>query len=130
MPAMSNSSQRPPTLAECHRALVRSANLSAREWVGRCHEVCTRLLELNDVRRSLIQGRLDGARLIRGRWAGGRTLGAAYPVKAENGHSWLVLADGRIFDPTCWAFTSTEPRVVIADPNDGRWAADSSEATA
>ncbi len=116
---------RPPTLAQCQRALVLSINSPSREWVGRCHEVCARLLELSDVVDSPIEGRLEGATIVRGRWAGPRS-GGVYPPEASDEHSWLRLADGRLFDPTCWAFTSRTPVLTIAESSDPRWASGNS----
>lgn len=115
---------RPPTLRQCERALRLSDNLPVHEWVGRCHQVCLKLLEQNETTDSPIRGRLEGATLTRGRWAGERAVGAPYPTHASDGHSWLTLADGRIFDPTCWAFTDHTPKITIAPAGDRRWVID------
>lgn len=115
------TSLKPPTLASSQRALMLSENLPAREWVGRCHEVCRRLLDASDTVGSPVEGRLEGARIQRGRWVGERAPDAAYPPQADDGHTWLVLSDGRIWDPTCWAFTGRQPHLTVAGPEDARW---------
>ena len=73
-------------------------------WPGNCHGVATEILNLLPVR---------GMRLARGHWHGpvhGDSVFSAGPSQ----HTWLELEDGRILDPTRWAFTNPhKPRIYL-----------------
>jgi hypothetical protein len=106
-----------PTLQECEQALEDSfgPSESALAWVGRCYEIAAKLLEQNDIEGSVLEGRFpEGTRLCYGHYVGERTSAGAFPNRHDfpfEQHGWLELPDGRVFDPTGWAFHSSEPAI-------------------
>jgi hypothetical protein len=113
-----------PTLEECEQALEDSfgPSGSAAAWVGRCYEIAAKLLAQNDIEGSVLEGRFPkGTRLCYGHYLGERTPAGLYPnhygVPFAQ-HGWLELPDGRIFDPTGWAFYSSEPAIYVGPADD------------
>lgn len=83
--------KRLPTLAACERTLGEKAET----WKGRCFEIASRL-----VREGLVSGHA-----VYGHWRGDVAKGSMFYGNTCGfvQHGWVVLADGRIFDPTRWA---------------------------
>ena len=93
-----------PTLAECEAAVGEPAE----KWVSRCHEIAVKIL--------------DGLKL-----PGKDQYGFYYgPIQEDSSfhprlfarHGWVLLEDGRIFDPTRWTFDSPgEPYIFCLHPD-------------
>lgn len=47
-----------------------------------------------------------------------------HPTEEKHAHSWVVLKDGTILDPTWFQFTDTKPRMMVFPANDSRFEAD------
>lgn len=93
--------KRMPTLAACERALGEKAEA----WKGRCFEIASRL-----VREGLVTGHA-----VYGHWRGDVAKGSMFYGSTCGfvQHGWVVLADGRIFDPTRWAFENVLPYLHV-----------------
>ena len=78
------------------------------KWPGNCHGVAERILR---------QVPTTGMRLVRGHFHGWTS-----PVSVYRGgphqHSWLRLGDGRILDPTRWAFDRPDRPYLYVGEND------------
>jgi len=113
-----------PTLEECEAALILSfgPDEGALAWVGRCYEIAAKLLEQSDTENSILQDRFpEGTRLCYGHYLGERSPDGLYPYNPNlpfEQHGWLELPDGRIFDPTGWAFASSTPELYIGPADD------------
>lgn len=102
---MTDSGVRPrlPSLRQVERVLG-----PARQWAGRCYEVACACVE-----RKLVDGVA-----VYGHW-----VGPAHPKsyfgRSSRGrlgfvpHGWVMLRDGRVFDPTRWAFTGEDPGLYV-----------------
>lgn len=77
-------------------------------WPGNCHQVASAVRDLVPVR---------GMRLARGHWLGDVSRRSVYH-QAPLQHSWLLLEDGRILDPTRWAITSPGWPEIYCGPCD------------
>lgn len=99
-----------PTLAECEKALGEKAET----WAGRCYEIASRIVKA---------GLVDGE-AVYGHWIG-RVHPRSYFGKRANlpfvAHGWVLLKDGRVLDPTRWAFEAVEPYLFVGEPPDN-WA--------
>lgn len=80
---------------------------------GRCHEAATLLAELVDgtLRRGFYAGEMDTKRLF---------LRLSLEPDGTLGHSW-VEKDGKILDPTWWAFTDARLGIYVWDVSDPRY---------
>ena len=93
---------RMPSLAECERAIGEKAIT----WKGRCFEIASCL-----VKAGLVKGHA-----VYGHWRGDISKGSMFYRRASFGfvqHGWVVLAAGRIFDPTRWAFENVSPYLHV-----------------
>lgn len=86
----------------------------AAEWAGRCHEVSSAC-----VARGLVRGVA-----VYGHWLGevapGSYFGQRRPGLPFVRHGWVRRTDGKICDPTRWAFTGEAPHVFVG-PNGGEY---------
>ena len=78
------------------------------DWPGRCHAVAERVLR---------HAPTQGMRLVRGHFHGWTSPGSVYG-RGPQQHSWLRLRDGRILDPTRWAFDQPERPYLHIGEND------------
>lgn len=95
-----------PTLAACEEALGEPASA----WVARCHEIALRIHAA---------GLVDG-RVVYGHWRGPISRKSHFASRRGMGfcnHGWVFLPDGRVFDPTRWAFEAKAPYLYVG-PND------------
>ena len=78
-------------------------------WPGNCFGIAEAILRKMPVR---------GMRMARGHYTGRISRDSVYPGDVAQ-HSWLVLEDGRILDPTRWAMESPKtPRIYLGDAED------------
>jgi hypothetical protein len=89
-------------------ALAREIEIPLENWPGACHAVATAVL-----RRAPI----PGMRLARGHWLGHVARDSVYGGGPQQ-HSWLVLEDGRILDPTRWCLESPKKRFIHCGVDD------------
>lgn len=88
--------------------LAEAIELPLASWPGNCHAVATRIRDMVPVK---------GMRLARGHWLGEVDRDSVYhcaPVQ----HSWLLLGDGRVLDPTRWAITDPRRPAIHIGPCD------------
>lgn len=78
------------------------------DWPGNCHGVAELVL-----RRLPTQG----MRLVRGHYHGWTSPASVYRGGPQQ-HSWLRLGDGRILDPTRWAFDQPDRPYLYVGEND------------
>lgn len=89
-------------------ALAREIDLPLTDWPLNCHGVATRVLERAPIR---------GMRLARGHYHGPVSAKSQYRGGVGQ-HSWLVLEDGRILDPTRWAMERPGAPSIYLGEND------------
>jgi hypothetical protein len=77
----------------------------AETWPGRCFEIACRLLDTG-VDAHAVYGLYSGWVSPAGYYAGRAHIG-------HHRHGWLVLADGRVFDPTRWVFENVAPYLFV-----------------
>lgn len=97
---------RVPELSECEERI----GVPAERWVARCYEIASRIVEAG-----LVEGRV-----VYGHWLGPIDPKSVFGSKRAAGfcqHGWVILSDGRIFDPTRWVFEGKAP-YLYAGPND------------
>jgi len=79
--------------------------LPAREWTGKCYQVACAAAEL-----------VEGGEAVYGHY-----LGPVHESSVSAGraafvqHGWVLLPDGRILDPTRWAFEGREPYLYVGE---------------
>ena len=91
-----------PTLREVERALGEPATA----WVARCYEIACAIVE-----RKLVDGVA-----VYGHWTGPIAPRSRFADKAGAGfcqHGWIILPDGRVLDPTRWAFEVVRPYLYL-----------------
>ena len=88
-----------PAFPETAEALAEVIDIPLQDWPGNCHAVARATLDLAPVR---------GMRIARGHWTGRVSRKSVYKNTGMVQHSWLVLEDGRILDPTRWAIETPE----------------------
>ena len=79
------------------------------DWPGNCHGIAEAVL-----RRAPV----DGMRLARGHWHGHISSDSVFGARDFTQHSWLVLADGRILDPTRWTLEDPKRPAIYLGVND------------
>lgn len=94
-----------PGLRECEDAI----GLKAMNWHGRCAEVA------HGVNRALKLGWREQYGFYHGPVAPGGFFDAARPFHR---HGWLLMPDGRVFDPTRWVFESAKPYIYCGPEGD------------
>jgi len=89
----------------CDPAFVAKAiGIPLSAWAGNCSGVCAEAL-----RSKVVKGELR-----RGLWVG--CISKDSPLfgnRPFTGHTWIRLPDGRVYDPTRFAFTGDEPSIFI-----------------
>jgi len=85
-------------------ALAEAIDIPLSAWPGNCHGIARAILDLVPVR---------GLRLMRGHYLGEVSRKSIFDSGISQ-HSWLEADDGRILDPTRWAFDRpTEPYIYL-----------------
>lgn len=88
-----------PTVAECAEAIGEPPEA----WVSRCHEIACKLIEALQLPGKLQYGLYIG--LI--------AEGSRFQSRPYARHGWVLLNDGRIFDPTRWCFDSPDDPYIF-----------------
>jgi hypothetical protein len=88
--------------------IAEAIDLPLADWPGNCHGVAELVL-----RRLPTQG----MRLVRGHYHGWTSPASVYG-RGPQQHSWLRLGDGRILDPTRWAFDQPGKPYLYVGEND------------
>lgn len=96
-----------PTLAEAERRLGESA----KKWEGRCYEIACAFVKAGLVKGVAVYGHFVGK--VHPESYFGKRAGGPFVQ-----HGWVLLPDGRIFDPTRWAFEAKEPFLHVTDDDD------------
>lgn len=73
------------------------------EWVGKCHLIANEFLKYNLIKGKLCYGNYFG-------YIDSESIFSDYDFPH---HGWVLLDDGRIFDPTRWVFENVEPYFYI-----------------
>lgn len=73
-------------------------------WAGNCTSVCAEIL-----RCRLLKGELR-----RGLWVGPIANKGKFSNRPFTGHTWIRLPDGRVYDPTLFAFANAEPGIWVS----------------
>lgn len=77
----------------------------ADEWDGNCTGVCA----------AILKARLVKGEQRRGLWLGPISENSSFAKRAFTGHTWIRLPDGRVYDPTRWAFGTVSPYIFVSD---------------
>jgi hypothetical protein len=72
-------------------------------WAGRCYEMACTM-----VREKLVEGKA-----VYGNWTGPVKKGTMFAGRPVVHHGWVLLPDGRVCDPTRWAFEGKKPYIYI-----------------
>jgi len=101
--------------------IAEAIDLPLNGWPGNCHGVAERVLRRLPT---------PGMRLVRGHFHGWTSPASVYRGGPQQ-HSWLRLQDGRILDPTRWAFDQPGNPYLYVGENDaydeaGLWLAERS----
>jgi hypothetical protein len=96
-----------PTLKKVERALGESAWA----WSGRCFEIASRIVKLGLVDGAPVYGHFRGAIHPKSVFKSCRHLGFAH-------HGWVLMTDGRVFDPTRWVFECKDPYLYVGPQSD------------
>ncbi len=107
-----------------------SSDKNADVFHGMCEYAATAISEmLTDTGGLNNNEHADWSLRVRGWYTGQVEPGTGDWIRNQNGigvaHSWVVF-EGKIIDPTCWAFDNSKPRVYIFDANDPRYVPDES----
>jgi hypothetical protein len=93
-------------------AIEKQCGEPASAWVARCYEIACHAAKL-----------YDGAVAVYGHWLGDvepESFFGSSRMLPFIQHGWVLLADGRILDPTRWVFEAVEP-YIWAGENDGSY---------
>lgn len=99
-----------PSLAEVEQSI----GIPAPQWQGRCYEIAGAI-----VKAGLVKGRA-----VYGHYRGPVDGGSIFYAKSALGfvqHGWVVLEDGRVFDPTRWAFECRKPYLFVSPDHKGEY---------
>jgi hypothetical protein len=78
------------------------------EWGGNCYGIACACVEKGVVKGKARYGQFHGYIARTGRFAG----------RQVNQHGWVEMENGKIFDPTRWAFEDTTPYIYVGDSLD------------
>jgi hypothetical protein len=77
-------------------------------WPGNCYSIASAI-----VKAHLVKGRA-----VHGHWLGPIAEDSFFADRRGlrfTGHGWIVLADGRVLDPTRWVFEAVEPYLYLGE---------------
>jgi len=89
-------------------AIAEAIQVPLNKWPGNCSLIATLVMKTFPI---------EGQRYARGIWRGPTHHSSIFGSRALSGHSWTVLQDGRILDPTRFAFEAAEPYIYLG-PSD------------
>jgi hypothetical protein len=91
-----------PSLAEAEKAV----GSAAAKWKGRCYEVSCKLVEAGLVEGVPVYGHYLG-------YVGPESFFGTRAGMPFVRRGWVLLPDGRVFDPTRWVFEDEEPYLYV-----------------
>ena len=80
-------------------------DIKPNHWAGNCHGISTAI-----VNAGLVDGHVE-----RGHYYGDIAKGSIFHGKPLIPHTWIRLKDGRIYDPTRFAFDMFKPKVYVSN---------------
>lgn len=86
------------------RAIARKIDMPLKAWAGNCHAVASRIWK---------EFPIEGATVVRGHWRGPISDRSVFKGRPFTAHSWIGLSDGRILDPTRFAFAADKPAIWL-----------------
>jgi len=107
LPRILRKPNRLPTVAEIEAAI----GIPARNWAGHCHEIAS----------AIVDHGLAGGIAVYGDWRG--EISEDGHFRRAKGrpfvhHGWVALDDGRVLDPTRWAFEGKPPYLYVGPPGE------------
>lgn len=91
--------------------IAKAIKVPVLKWPGHCHEIAGLIRQAKLVPAT--------AKLQYGHWHGPISRDSLFAGRSVTHHGWLKLADGRIYDPTRWAFAMTEPAIFLGEDPEG-----------
>lgn len=88
------------------KEIEKKINIFIDRWSGNCYYIACEIVKANIVQGRAVYGHYYGPVAKTGEWNTRR---------AFQRHGWVVLNDGRIFDPTRWSFENETPYIAIFD---------------
>jgi hypothetical protein len=86
------------------RDIATAIGVAVADWPGRCYEIARRAVEA---------GLFPGAHVGYGHYHGPIAPTSMFATRVSSHHGWIVLADGRIADPTRWVFEAVRPYLYV-----------------
>jgi hypothetical protein len=93
--------------------IVAAIDWPAADWAGQCYGAAKAIRDAYRMDARLCYGHYTGPVSPDGHFG-------AHAKRLFQRHGWLELWDGRVYDPTRWAFEGAEPRIYVAE-NDGEY---------
>ena len=84
--------------------IAKAVNLHVVDWIGNCSGVVRRFLRVYPI---------EGAIEARGLWTKPYDWGEGERPFTQ--HSWIILSDGRVVDPTRWVFEGAAPYIYVGE---------------
>lgn len=85
--------------------VAKATGMPLSAWPGNCTGVCTEILKAKVVK----------GELRRGLWIGHISALSTFASRPFAGHTWIRLPDGRVYDPTRFAFRGQEPYIYVSE---------------
>ena len=86
-------------------AIERAIGIDSSEWPGKCHAIA-----ILCVKKGLVP---KGSKAVYGLWHGEIADDSLFAGRPFTHHGWVQLPDGRIYDPTRFAFLGCGPAVWV-----------------
>ena len=83
--------------------------ISLSEWAGNCYGIASLVLK-----KKLVRGKIRY-----GTWLGEINEDSPFGGRAFTHHAWILLPDGRVYDPTRFVFEGQEPYVFVSNTPEG-----------
>lgn len=90
------------------KKIAEKINLPIQKWDGNCYYIACEIMKKNIVQGRAVYGHYYGPVAKTGKWNTRRIF---------QRHGWIILNDGRIFDPTRWSFENEAPYIAIFNKN-------------
>lgn len=93
------------------KKIEKKINIFVSKWDGNCYSIACEIVKAGVVQGRAVYGHYYGPVAKTGKWDTRRIF---------QRHGWVVLNDGRIFDPTRWSFEDKPPYIAVFDSNSKR----------
>lgn len=90
------------------KEIEKKINIFINRWHGNCYHIACEIVKVGIVEGRAIYGHYYGPVAKTGKWDTRRVF---------QRHGWIILNDGRIFDPTRWSFEDKAPYIAIFNKN-------------